>query len=170
MSETFTLYKLIVLYMLSKVDFPLTNAQISEFILDKGYTTFFKLQQALSELKDAELIREETVHNRTLYHLTDDGEESIFYFKNKISKPIQDDIDQFLKEKKYDLKNETAVKADYYKNTAGEFSVRCQVTEQQEPLIDLTLSVPTEAEAEKIAANWQKKNQVVYAWLMSQLL
>ena len=97
MSETFTLYKLIVLYMLSKVDFPLTNAQISEFILDKGYTTFFKLQQALSELKDAELIREETVHNRTLYHLTDDGEESIFYFKNKISKPIQDDIDQFLK-------------------------------------------------------------------------
>ena len=170
MSETFTLYKLIVLYMLSKVDFPLTNAQISEFILDKGYTTFFKLQQALSELKDAELIREETVHNHTLYHLTDDGEESIFYFKNKISKPIQDDIDQFLKEKKYDLKNETAVKADYYKNTAGEFSVRCQVTEQQEPLIDLTLSVPTEAEAEKIAANWQKKNQNVYAWLMAQLL
>ncbi len=170
MSETFTLYKLIVLYMLSKVDFPLTNAQISEFILDKGYTTFFKLQQALSELKDAELIREETVHNRTLYHLTDDGEESIFYFKNKISKPIQDDIDQFLKEKKYDLKNETAVKADYYKNTAGEFSVRCQVTEQKEPLIDLTLSVPTEAEAEKIAANWQKKNQNVYAWLMAQLL
>ena len=170
MSETFTLYKLIVLYMLSKVDFPLTTAQISEFILDKGYTTFFKLQQALSELKDAELIREETVHNRTLYHLTDDGEESIFYFKNKISKPIQDDIDQFLKEKKYDLKNETAVKADYYKNTAGEFSVRCQVTEQQEPLIDLTLSVPTEAEAEKIAANWQKKNQNVYAWLMAQLL
>lgn len=170
MSETFTLYKLIVLYMLSKVDFPLTNAQISEFILDKGYTTFFKLQQALSELKDAELIREETVHNRTLYHLTDDGEESIFYFKNKISKPIQDDIDQFLKEKKYDLKNETAVKADYYKNTAGEFSVRCQVTEQQESLIDLTLSVPTETEAEKIAANWQKKNQNVYAWLMAQLL
>ena len=170
MSETFTLYKLIVLYMLSKVDFPLTNAQISEFILDKGYTTFFKLQQALSELKDAELIREETIHNRTLYHLTDDGEESIFYFKNKISKPIQDDIDQFLKEKKYDLKNETAVKADYYKNTAGEFSVRCQVTEQQEPLIDLTLSVPTEAEAEKIAANWQKKNQSIYAWLMAQLL
>ena len=107
----------------------------------------------------------------------------MFYFKNKISKPIQDDIDQFLKEKKYDLKNETAVKADYYKNTAGEFSVRCQVTEQQEPLIDLTqvfenheplidltLSVPTEKEAAAIALNWQKKNQSIYAWLMAQLL
>ena len=53
MSETFTLYKLIILYMLDKVDFPLTNAQISEFILNKGYTTYFKLQQALSELTEA---------------------------------------------------------------------------------------------------------------------
>ena len=170
MSEAFTFYKLIIMYMLSKVDFPLTNAQISEFILDKGYTTYFKLQQALAELCESELIREETTHNRTLYHLTEDGAESIQFFKNKISKAIQEDIDIFLKEKNYELKNETAIKADYYKNTAGEYSVRCQVLEQQEPLIDLTLSVPSKAEAEKIAANWQKKNQSIYAWLMAQLL
>lgn len=170
MSETFTLYKLIILYMLNKVDFPLTNAQISEFILDKGYTTYFKLQQALSELSEADLLREETSHNRTLYHLTEDGAQSIQYFKNKISKPIQEDIDDFLHEKQYDLKNEVAVKADYYRNTAREYSVRCQVLENQEPLIELTLSVPSESEAEAIANNWQKKNQEVYAWLMSQLL
>lgn len=170
MSETFTLYKLIVLYMLSKVDFPLTNAQISDFILTKGYTTYFKLQQAISELCETELIREEITHNRTLYHLTEDGAESIQFFKNKISKAIQEDIDNFMKEKKYELKNETAIKADYYKNTAGEYSVRCQVLEGAEPLIELTLSVPSENEAETIAANWQKKNQQVYAWLMAELL
>ena len=49
MAEAFTLYKLIILYMLDKVDFPLTNSQISEFVLDKGYTDYFKLQQALSD-------------------------------------------------------------------------------------------------------------------------
>lgn len=170
MSETFTLYKLIILYMLNKVDFPLTNAQISEFILDKGYTTYFKLQQALSELTEAGLVREENTHSRTLYHLTEDGAESIRYFTNKISRPIQDDINTFLREKQYDLKNEVAVKGDYYRNTAGEFSVRCQVLENQDPLIDLTLSVPTENEAQSVIANWHKKNQEVYAWLMSQLL
>ncbi len=40
MTDSFALYKLIILYMLKKVDFPLTTAQISEFILDKGYTSF----------------------------------------------------------------------------------------------------------------------------------
>lgn len=170
MTETFTLYKLIVLYMLSKVDFPLTTSQISEFILDKGYTTYFKLQQALAELCEADLLKIENTHNRTLYHLTEDGAESIQFFKNKISQPIQEDIELFLREKKYDLKNEVSVKADYYRNTASEYSVRCQVLENQEPLIDLTLSVPSEKEAKTIVANWDKTNQEIYAWLMAQLL
>ena len=63
MAETYTLYKLIVLYMLDKVDFPLTTSQISEFILDKGYTTYFRLQETLSELTDSELPKIETTHN-----------------------------------------------------------------------------------------------------------
>ena len=68
MAEAFKLYKLIILYMLDKVDFPLTNSQISEFILNEGYTTYFKLQQALSELLDSGFIREESTHTRTFYH------------------------------------------------------------------------------------------------------
>ena len=88
MSEPFTLYKLIILYMLDKVDFPLTNAQISGFILDKGYTTYFKLQQALSELTESGFIREEATHSRTFYHLTEEGEETIHFFRNKISDAI----------------------------------------------------------------------------------
>ena len=50
MAEAQTLYKLIVLTMLDRVDFPLTNAQISDFILTKEYTNYFTLQQVLSEL------------------------------------------------------------------------------------------------------------------------
>lgn len=112
MSETFTLYKLIILYMLSKVDFPLTNAQISDFILGKGYTTYFTLQKALSELTESGLIREETTHNRTLYHLTEEGDESICFFENKISDAIKKDISDFFIEKKFSLKNEVSVKSE----------------------------------------------------------
>ncbi|MFR9100984.1 MAG: DUF4364 family protein, partial [Anaerostipes hadrus] len=36
--EQLTLYKLMILYLIEKVDCPLSNSQISEFILDKGYT------------------------------------------------------------------------------------------------------------------------------------
>lgn len=156
--------------MLNKVDFPLTNSQISEFILDKGYTNYFKLQQAISELIESGFIREESTHSRTFYHLTEEGAETIHFFKNDISPAIQEDIDTFLSQKKYELKNEVAVKSDYYRNSNMEYSVRCQVIEHDMPLIDLTLTVPTEAEAITVSNNWAKKNEEIYAALMAELL
>ena len=63
--DTLMLYKLMVLYMLNKVDFPLTNSQISEFILDREYTNYFHLQQALSELGAPRPFRYRIDPNRT---------------------------------------------------------------------------------------------------------
>ena len=77
MAEPLTLYKLIILYMLEKVDFPLTNAQISGFVLDKGYTNYFHLQQAISELIDASLIQDKTVRNTSYYESTDQGKQTL---------------------------------------------------------------------------------------------
>lgn len=170
MSEAFTLYKLIVLYMLEKLDFPLTNGQISEFFLEQEYTNYFTLQQTLSELVEAGFVREETTHNRTLYHLTEEGLETIHYFKNNISSAIQEDINNFLAEKRYDLKNEVSVKADYYQISSLEYAVRCQILENEAKLIDLTLTLPTEEQAKTVANNWTTKNQEIYAQIMANLL
>ena len=156
--------------MLEKIDFPLTNGQISEFILDKGYTNYFTLQQTLSEMVEANFIREETTHNRTLYHITEEGVETIQFFRNNISTAIQSDIDTFIAEKRYELRNEVSVKADFYQNKNLEYDVRCQIIEGETPLIDITISVPTSEQAETVANNWNKKNQEIYAQIMSALL
>ena len=59
--------------MLSKVDYPLTNSQISEFILDKEYTNYFHLQQSLSEMIDSKLLEKETIRNTSYYRITNAG-------------------------------------------------------------------------------------------------
>ena len=48
MAEPFTIYKLTILNMLDKVDFPLTNTQISDFFLEQEYTDYFRVQQVLN--------------------------------------------------------------------------------------------------------------------------
>lgn len=170
MSEPHTLYKLIVLYMLKKIDFSLTNSQISSFILEQGYTTYFTLQSVLSELTESGLIHQETIQNSSFYTITPEGEETIGFFENKISQSIRDDIDHYLKENKMQLRNEVSVIADYYRNTAGEFAVRCQVKEKHSDLIDLTVTVPDEAQAKAICSQWQKKCQTIYEYIMKELL
>ena len=51
--ESLTLYKLMILFMLDNLDFPLTNSQLSEFFVNHGYTSYFHLQQAINELVES---------------------------------------------------------------------------------------------------------------------
>ena len=167
--EALTLYKLIVLYMLSRVNFPLTNTQISEFILGKEYTNYFTLQQVISELSIADHIEVKTVGNTTYYHITPHGEEAIGFFSNKISSIIKEEIDTFLTENRYELKNESGMLADYYKATTGDYIVHCQLKDNHASLIELNLSVPGEAAAEQMCNNWKNASEDIYAFIISQL-
>ena len=54
--DPLTLYKLIVLYMLNKVNFKLSYSQISSFLLEKEYTSFMTLQEVISDLQETDLI------------------------------------------------------------------------------------------------------------------
>ena len=65
-NEGLVLYKLMVLYMLDRVDFPLTFAQISQFVLDKGYTSYFNLQIAINELIENDFIKPTAIIHLTM--------------------------------------------------------------------------------------------------------
>lgn len=97
MAQPFTLYKLIVLYMLDNSQSPLTNSQISDFILEKEYTNYFHLQQTLSELIDSSLIESHTRQNASYYTMTEKGRTTLHFFCDEISSEIKDEIQKFLK-------------------------------------------------------------------------
>ena len=80
LSDPITLYKLMILYMLAHVNFPLTNSQLTDFFLDHEYTTYFTLQQALNELREAGLLKMESIHNSSRYEITREGEDTLSFF------------------------------------------------------------------------------------------
>lgn len=169
MPEPLTLYKLIVLYMLNRVDFPLTKAQIGDFILEKEYTNFLTLQQAIGDLIDAGLISAQSIRNRTQLVLTKDGKQTLQFFGNQISASIKEEIDDYLKENEMSLRNEVSILADYYKSTTGEYEAHLVAKDKGINLIDLTISVPLEETAISICDKWQKKNQEIYQYIIEQL-
>ena len=155
--EPLTLYKLMTLYMLKKVNFSLTNTQISGFFLDKEYTSYFVFQQVISELIESNLVSVETVRNTS-------------YYTSKIPVAIIDDIDIFLIDNKYELRNEVGTLSDYYKSTNQDYIVTCQIKEGATTLIDMNLSVPSEDVAETMCNNWKDASQELYATIMKKLM
>lgn len=167
--DPLTLYKLIVLYMLDKVNFKLTYSQISGFILEKEYTNFITLQQVISDLQDAELIKSDTLMNRTFFTITDEGQKTLSYFRNRIGDAIIADIDSFLAEKHLELRNETAITATYYKSTSGEFEAQLVAREKDVELVNIKLSVPSKDMAIAICDSWYEKNEQIYKYLTETL-
>ena len=169
LQDPLTLYKLIVLYMLNRVTFPLTIAQISDFILEKEYTNFLTLQQVINELTDAGLIDARSVNNRTHLTITEEGRETLQYFENRINDTIKEEIQTYFAEKEFTLRQEVSIQGDYYKATSGEYEAHLVAKERGINLIDLTLSVPSKEMAASICDNWQKKNEDIYQYIIEQL-
>ena len=119
---------------------------------------------------EAHFLHLKTVRNTSFYSITGEGQKTLEFFGNKISSQIQDEIEEYLKEHKYELRNEVSVPADYYPTGNGEYAARCRVLEKGSALIDLTLTVPTREQAESICANWSSRSQQIYAYLMQNLL
>lgn len=171
MSSTgLTLYKLIILYMLEKVNFPLTTNHVTGFILEQGYTDYFHVQQAISELVECGLITEQTIRNATYFKATAEGRKTLEYFKKDISNQIRDDIDIFLYENAFELRNEVSTLSDYDRTPDGEFSVRCRVREGNATLIELNFTVPTEEAAKSVCQNWPKECQELYMTILEKLI
>lgn len=170
LQDPLTLYKLIVLYMLNRVTFPLTNAQVSDFILEREYTNYLTLQQVINELEDARMITSQTILNRTHLSITAEGRETLHFFQNRINHGIKKDIDTYFRENEYVLRNEVSVLGDYYYRAAtGEYEAHLVAKDRGLNLVDLKMSVPTEDLAKNICENWQKKNQEIYQYLTGKL-
>ena len=170
MQDPLTLYKLIVLYMLEQVDFPLTRVQLFDFILEKEYTNYFTLQQVTCELIDTGLVESKSLRNSSHLKITDEGRNTLCYFKGRISDGIKADITAYFKDKELKLRNEISIQSSYYKATNSEYIAELTAKEKNIDLLTIKITMPTEDAVSHICENWQKKNQDIYAYLMENLL
>lgn len=171
MAAPITTYKLIVLYMLENLEASLTNSQIADFVLEREYTNYFNLQQAIHELVSADLISSVKKDHSSCYRITEEGRMTLSYFENELSARIKEEVLEYLKPfQKVLPKRKVLADADIFSMTQGGYGVRCTLSEEGALLIDLTLSAPTEAAVQEIAENWKKKHEKIYELLMEELL
>ncbi|HJD27101.1 MAG TPA: DUF4364 family protein [Candidatus Blautia intestinipullorum] len=170
MSDVFTLYKLIVLYMAQQSREELTNSQISQFVLDRDYTDYFHLQQVLSELVETGLLKKRTVSNSSHYEITEEGSKTLFYFEKDLSSEIKKEVEEFLKDCGVQAEQRIQTPADYFETPQGGYAVRCQYIEKDTTILDLTLSAPNLEAARAICRNWPKKSPDIYAAVMGELI
>lgn len=169
-SESITTYKLLILYMINVIDYPLSNAQISDFILGRGYTDYFNVQQAISDLLDTNMIMSTKVQNSTRYTLTEDGIQTIDILANQIPSAIREDARIYLKEHNFSIRETNSIYVNYEILDNDECLVHLKVDENHIPLIELNMSIASEDAAKKMCDNWKECSQDIYSYILTTLI
>ena len=168
-TEELAYHKLLILYILDKINMDLTNSQITQVVLETEMMNYFSLQQILSQLMDSKFIKLYKDSGREYYCLTQKGLETLEYFLTRIPQDYASKIDKYIKNNKESLLADTQVKSSFVKQSENEFIVNLRVIENQSNLIDLNLNVSSEKQANHICNNWKKNASHMYAEVINLL-
>lgn len=170
MAEPNMIYKISVLLLLSKVDTPLSNAQIVQFYLDKEYTDYFTIQQVISDLQEAHLVTVSQSHNNTMYALTEEGMQTLSLMKDKVSTAMEADMTEYLSLNHFQIKRDNSLTANFDIATGGGYIVHCKFTQDGHTMLDLSLHTSSREQADTICNNWKVRHEDVYMSLMDTLI
>lgn len=169
-NESVNIYKLIVLYMLSKVRTPLSQEIIFEFLIDHGYTNYITVLSVVGDLLQGELVREDATYHQSYFMLTEAGKETLESFGSPLALEILDEINGYLKEKKFEIIEKSSLVSDYHRTKEGTYLVSCTLRDGNHVLFHLELDVATESDAINIGENWKTESETLYQQAMIQLL
>jgi predicted transcriptional regulator len=159
--------KLLILYILNSSPKNFTNAELTEFILEKGYMNYFILQQYISELIDGQLIEIETVNDSEVYNVLEKGIITLDLFQSKIpEKIIQELTDEFRIQELLKVR-ETQIVGDCYPKENNQYTVNLKLIENEETLFSLYLDVASEEQGKKFCKLWKEKTEVIYQKILN---
>lgn len=162
--------KLILLYIIDKLNVSISNLQITKLILENKFMNYFNLQQFLNELCDNNFLSYEISNDKTYYSITQNGKQTLSYFINLIPAGIKARIDNTAISLRRNIKDETYITADFIPESENEFIVSCKVREDNFSLIDLDILVGTRTDARMICDNWKKHSQSIYSEIIESLI
>ncbi len=161
--------KLIILYMLNKINLPMSLSYIQEFALTYEYMDYFSLSSYLSELTESEYIIKNVEHNKTTYTISKKGYKTLSLFENLIPSYIKEKIEEYIALNKNQIKKELDILANFTENN-NEYNVRCAVYENKAPLMEVNLKVASKKYAKTICDNWKKDASKYYLNFIKTLL
>lgn len=167
--EDFTINKLIILYLLSQVKMPLSLSQVTQIILERGYTDYFSLQQYLTELEKSTFIVTSRQNNTSYFEISERGIETLEFFSSRIPDFIRHELDSFIENNWRQLKSELDVHSEYSPNESNEYMVHCKVTENDSTLIELNINVGSKKQAIELCNKWKDNASSLYSEILQIL-
>lgn len=167
--DTMAELKALILYILYKINRPITNDEFLKLVLTITDINYFYFQQFLLDLISAEYITSIKLEENTLYKITSKGIEALKLTGDMIPGILKLKVDKNFKNELNIIENEVAVTAEYVPKKDKSFNIKCKITENGETVFEIRTFAGSSEHAKQIVDNWKNNATEIYPKIMKAL-
>lgn len=155
--------KLLLLYIFSKIKFPVTKDHITQIILENDFINYFTLQQYINELVVSNCLHYTEKVGKDRLMITLNGVKVLSLFGDRISSSKIEIIDNYLIKEKENIIKEVTITADYTIENDKDFIVDLKALENESLILGVKLNVASNKQARDICTRWKQNSSQLYS-------
>ncbi len=169
-----TVYKLIILYVLDKMEIPLTENSILEICSSQNnWINWMDCKDLLFQLLTAKFVYKPNSDNdENRYNITVNGRGCLSQFYTRIPKSLREQIDAFALEHKMDFKRSQEYVSKNYKNEDGSYTIELRILEPVTASTIFSVSIRTDTRTSAMLAckKWKELAPSIYQAIYDKII
>lgn len=167
--DTIAECKVLILYILFKVNKPITNDEFLKLVLSITDMNYFYFQQFVLDLLNTGYIVSYQKDDHELYTITPSGIEALKLTGDMIPGIVKLKVDSNFKNELDVIENEVSISAEYTPKNEKSYIVKCKIVENGETMFELKTFAGSSEKAKEIVDNWKNDAVNIYPQIIDAL-
>lgn len=168
-NETIAENKVLILYLLSIIENPITNDALYRLVLSIQDMNYFYFQQFLIDLENNKYIVKYEKEGSQLYEITETGKSVLDLTIDMLPGIIKLKVDQTVKGELREIEDESAVRAEFIPLSEKEFIVKCKIIEKNVVVFEIQTLATSREQVTQIVKNWEENVGEIYPKVLQML-
>ena len=167
--ETLAENKVLILYVLSRSNKPITNDALYSIVQTGISINYFYFQQFLLDLMETKYIRSFEKETEKFYEITDEGKKTLDLTIDLLPGIIKLKIDTNFKDNIENIENADSIVAEFTPIEENKFEVEYKIIEKGEVVFSLKTFAYSRDQAQEMCEHWKKDAQNIYPEILKLL-
>lgn len=168
-NETLAENKVLILYLLSIIENPITNDALYRLVLSIQDMNYFYFQQFLIDLENNKYIINYAKEGNDLYEITETGRSTLDLTLDMLPGIIKLKVDETVKGELREIEDESSVRAEFIPLSEKEFIVKCKIIEKNVVIFEIQTLATSRDQAIQIVKNWEDDVGEIYPKVLQML-
>ena len=168
-SETLAENKVLILYVLSRVEKPIPNDTLYTILSSAIDLNYFYFEQFLLDLINVKYVVCYEKESQNVYKITESGKKTLDLTLDILPGIIKLKVDTNFKNKVDNFENEESIVAEFIPKSESEYEVNCKIIDQGETVFEIKTIAYSRDQAQIIVNNWKNNASLLYPKLLETI-